>query len=317
MHCIYESNEIEMEDMTPKMLKKLIPDFHQLGITEVHLTGGEPLLNPWIAEIIEILSLNGLEVRLQTNGIKINESTIDSLMSKGLKSILISLDGLESNHNFLRNNENSYNAAIHAIKVCVKSGIYTRVNTVLHKKNINDIEGLLKVTKDLGVDQHSFFYLTPGGRGKNIKNLMLSLREWNDIEAKIKSIGKQMGCFDKIKFQNLIIDIKHEVNKCRISARDNCLILADGNVYPCVFFINSPYKLGNIREKSLYDIWNNEDVWNNYNLVRNKRCQNSNCEGGCKGLTYLITGSFQGCDPRCQYKEDLVPGCIRRYVNLK
>jgi radical SAM protein with 4Fe4S-binding SPASM domain len=305
-----------MQEMTAEVVKGIIPDLFRLGVKEVHLTGGEPLLNPYIFEIIDILVLNNLEVRLQTNGVLIDPDIVANLKKRNLHSILISIDGLESSHNSFRSNKNSFLLANRAAELCVKHGLYTRINTVLHKNNVQDIEELLKLTVSIGVNQHSFFYLTPGGRGRNIKDFMLSLSEWNNAVSVIKNVAKQLNCSDKIKYQNLIVDLKCEINRCRIISRDNCLILSDGNVYPCVFLINSPYKLGNIYEQKLTDIWNNDDIWLQYQLPRSKQCKNENCEGGCKGLTYLLTGTMKVCDPRCRPKKDLVPGCIRRYSNL-
>lgn len=314
-HCIYDSNNLLMEDMTLSKIESLTDDFKKLGVSEIHLTGGEPLLNHQIFEIVKYLSEKQFTVRMQSNGMLVTEQNVRKLKDCGLKSILISIDGLEGNHNWLRENKNSYKQAISAIKHCKNVGLYCRANTVLHKKNVEDIFGILKETMRLGVDQHSFFYLTPGGRGKDLKDYVLTLEEWKNATENIISSCEKLNCRNKVKFQHLIVG-KEDINECRILDRDNCLLLSDGNVYPCVFFVNSNYSLGNIKNESLCNIWSSEKNWNIYKFKPvNKDCACTQCKGGCRGLSYLLNKDPNSCDPRCQYKMNLLPGCIRKYVN--
>ena len=314
-HCIYESNEKKMRDITLGDVKKIIPALKTMQVKEVHITGGEPLLNSFIYEIIDLLKSNEFIVRLQTNGMLITPSTINLLKKSGIDSVLVSLDGMEECHNYLRGNNNSFKFAINAIKLFSNANIYTRVNTVLHKKNIDDIRELIILLNEIGVDLHSFFYFTPGGRGAKKKELMLSLKEWKDAENTIKRVSKDLGCSEKIKIQNLLMDINQRKNECRIDKRDNCLLLSNGDVYPCVFFVNSEFCLGNIFNTDLLKIWNNSEMWLRYRQVLQKRCDSENCMGGCIGMTYLLKKTINICDPRCNKKENLIPGCIRRYMS--
>lgn len=305
-----------MGHMSYNMVKNLIPDLHRLKVEEIHLTGGEPLLNPEVFDIIKLLSDENFTVRMQSNGILVTNGSVKKLIAAGLQSILISLDGLEKNHNWLRNSSVSYRKSIEAIKICKQEGLFCRANTVLHKRNLNDIMGILKVTMSLKVEQHSFFYLTPGGRGRNLIKYVLSLKEWNDIENAILAACDKLKCKHKVKFQNLIVH-NQEINKCRIWDRDNCLLMSNGDVYPCVFFVNSSYNLGNIEKYSLFDIWEGTENWKKYNTIFPKSCNSDNCNGGCKGFAFLLNKNITSCDPRCQRDINLIPGCIRQYVTNK
>lgn len=250
-HCVYTSGEWEMPDMTLDTVKNLIPSFKKLGVKEVHITGGEPLVNREFFDIAKCLHENGFGTRVQTNGILITPEIAKKLKESGIEYVLISIDGLEKAHNSFRNNDKSFAYAVNAVKICLEAGLYTRVNTVINRSNVQDLPELIKFINTLKPDQHSFFYLTPVGRGKNIKDLMLSLEEWKDIEKIVEKAGRENNCIEKIRLQNVIKD-KENDKKCR---DDNCLILANGDVYHCVFFIYSPYKLGNIYNEDLYELW--------------------------------------------------------------
>lgn len=318
-HCVYTSGEWKMPDMTLDTVKKLIPSFKKLGVKEVHITGGEPLVNREFFDIAKCLHENGFGTRVQTNGILITPEIAKKLKESGIEYVLISIDGLEKKHNSFRNNDKSFDYAVNAVKICLEAGLYTRVNTVINRSNVQDLPELIKFINTLKPDQHSFFYLTPVGRGKNIKDLMLSLEEWKDIEKIVEKAGRENNCIEKIRLQNVIKD-KENDNKCR---DDNCLILANGDVYHCVLFIYSPYKLGNIYNEDLYELWtkniNNILEETSNERISDKKCnkQEQNCKCNCSGLAYNLTGSVKACDPRCNPKENLIPSCIRTYIKMK
>lgn len=315
-HCIYESNEKIMPDISIHTVKEIIPSIIALGIDEVHLTGGEPLLHPHIFELIDIINDAGLAVRFQTNGYAVDEDIAKKLLNHNVKSVLVSIDGTEFIHNRFRGNPNSYRFAVNAIEIFIKLGIQVRVNSVLHKNNVSCIKPLLELSRSLNVEQHSFFYLSPGGRGGNIQNWILSLDEWNAAVKKIRETSKALEIENKVKYQHLIADLQSGYNECRLFERDNCLIMSNGDVYPCVFFVNSEFSLGNINNENLYEIWSNDEKWESYKTKRVKKCNNPKCKGGCIGLTYLLNGNISDCDPRCEVKKGLIPGCIRSYSKV-
>lgn len=318
-HCVYTSGEWDMPDMTLETVKKIIPALKKLGVEEVHITGGEPLVNKEFFEIARCLHENGFGTRVQTNGILITPDIAKRLKECGIEYVLISIDGLEKTHNSFRNNDKSFDYAIKAVKICLEAGLYTRVNTVINKSNVQDLPELIKYINNLKPDQHSFFYLTPVGRGKNIKNLMLSLEEWKEVEKIVEKSGRENKCIEKIRLQNVIKNNQDD-KKCR---DDNCLILANGDVYHCVFFIYSPYKLGNIYNEDLYEIWTKnkdkvlEETSNEKILSKQCNKQKQNCQCNCSGLAYNLTGSVKACDPRCNPEKNLIPSCIRTYIKMK
>ncbi len=317
LHCVYESGELKMPDMTLEVVESLIPSLKGMGVDEIHLTGGEPLLNRQIFAIIALLRRAGFTVRIQSNGMMLNQEKVGKLKEAGLNQILISVDGLRESHNQFRKNPRSFDAAINAVKICLQNKLFTRVNTVLYQDNLLDLEDLLNLTKELGVDQHSFFYLAPIGRGKKIAHKILTLPEWKQAYQKILAYAKKMDFLSKIKAQ----DVYHGDNVITegydICREDNCLIMANGDVYSCVFFVGSPYKMGNIRERSLLDIWRDPWIWNTLSAPRQKRCGNKFCGAGCPGMSYLMTGSIVSCDPRCRPDQNLTSSCIRQYIETK
>ena len=84
-HCVYKSGDLEMPDFPYAALKWLANYLQKLGIKEIHITGGEPLLHPDLFSIIQFLSVNGFTVKMQSNGLLINLSTAVLLLKQALK----------------------------------------------------------------------------------------------------------------------------------------------------------------------------------------------------------------------------------------
>ena len=312
-HCVYDSGILTMPDMSLSTVKELNKKKKKMNVKEVHITGGEPLLNSEIFDIINFLHNEGYIVRMQSNGFLINDSIAKKLKNSGIDHILISIDGPEDIHNKFRNNEKSFQYAINAVRICLKNKIFTRINTVISKLNITHLEEFMKKMSNFNVDQHSFFYLTPIGRGKNLKNYILSLTEWEKIKSYITFHAKKLNYFHKIKIQNVFSD-KEDYNGCR---KDNCLIMSNGNVYHCVFFVGTKYYLGNIFKNNICEIWDSLNFLINkinINLNKNKCLNIIGCNGCCPGMLNCFNNSVLSHNLICNASHKLIPGCIRTYA---
>lgn len=313
-HCVYDSGRWDMQDMSLNTVQNLNSGLKSMGVKEIHITGGEPLLNKEVFDIISYLHKEGYLIRIQSNGYLIDRSVAKRLKDCGANHILISIDGLEDAHNAFRRNNDAFKKAYKAVQICIQEGLFTRVNTVVNKLNASQLEELIQIINKLNVDQHSFFYLTPMGRGKKLKDIILSLPEWENIQYKILSYSQKLGCNSKIKIQDVFHQgdmIYEDLDICR---NDNCLILSNGDVYHCVFFVNSPYCLGNIFKEDISKIWGKlPDLLEHINSKRKKSCNLFKCGAGCPGMAYCFGGDISNCDPRCRPDLKLISSCIRRY----
>lgn len=322
-HCVYSSCDIRMPDLSLKTIKGLVESFNNMKVKEVHVTGGEPSLNSECVDICSYLASKNFIVKIQTNGMNTSCDFAYNLKNAGVKEVLVSIDGMKKNHNNFRKNVKSFDSAMQTVTNTLKVGLKTRINTVLHKDNIDDVYDLLKLTKEIGVHQHSFFYLSPIGRGVNYIDKLLTLKEWDQISKNIYEIGATLKYLDKIKIQSAIQNTESHSNKCilgknQMCRKDNCLILANGDVFSCVFFIYSGLKLGNIFEEELDTIWSRLDNFiEQLNANRKKQCGMSKCNGCCPGFSYLLTKDISKADPRCMHADHLYPSCIRTYCSYK
>ena len=103
------------------------------GITEVRLTGGEPLLRPDIVQIVERISKleNAPKLSLTTNGIRLAELA-QPLKNAGLERINVSLDTLRPDRFNELTHRDRFDDVIKGLKAARDSGLAPiKINTVL------------------------------------------------------------------------------------------------------------------------------------------------------------------------------------------
>ena len=80
-------------------LQQRIDALHRLGVVNISLLGGEPLLHPHIADIVAYANRRA-QVSITTNGYLLSETLIDKLNRAGLANMQISIDALHPDSNF-------------------------------------------------------------------------------------------------------------------------------------------------------------------------------------------------------------------------
>jgi hypothetical protein len=111
IHCYLDSRKPIY--MNFDLLMKIINEFKKIGIDNVQLTGGEPLIYPEIKEVIDYLCDNGFTVAITTSGFLQPDKLTNLLpafekMSKTNGIVQVSLDGFEANHNYIRRNPGGF-----------------------------------------------------------------------------------------------------------------------------------------------------------------------------------------------------------------
>jgi len=137
----------------------------------VQYTGGEPFLWENFVPLIKFAINLGYKIRIQTNGILINdlpEEDINLLANQNI-AIKISLDGWNRDtHGFLRP-QKSFGPVVKAIRriTLLKPGL-VGVKTVIHQKNFPQLEKMIQFVYGLGASAFTYNIFRPEGRGKNI-----------------------------------------------------------------------------------------------------------------------------------------------------
>ncbi len=231
-----------------------------LGITDVIITGGEPLLHPDLDIIIRRIVENGCVADLFTNGYLLSEENLERLSEAGCDTIFVSLDSpWAEEHDRLRGVPGLYQQAIAGIERAVSRGMAVGISTYMSREKVQRgyHRHFLALCKRLGVRELTVFDLVPTGRCIKQDELILTDAEreafrpiqeeqWKDFRGPRVCLMCHvndhhiMGCFG-VKWQ---IHITH-----------------NGFVTPCDF---TPLHFGNVKEEPLRDIWRRMKVHPEY-----------------------------------------------------
>ena len=254
----------------------------------VVMTGGEPLLRLDLAEIGQKLRAQGYRWSLVTNGYNLTPHRLNELVNAGLGAITISLDGPPDQHNWLRNNPDSYCRAIEAIRqVAGNSRLNADVVTCVNQRNIGLLPQTREILAETGIGKWRLFTITPIGRAAGIPDLSLSGEQLKDLLAFIEQNRKSKA------IPEASFSCESYLGAYEGKARDGFFfcragihigsILANGGISACPN-IDRNMVQGNIYRDDFNEIWENRFLpFRNRSWTRIHECsacdQYRYCEG--------------------------------------
>lgn len=282
-HCrAYMDN---MDDSSQEIENHIIDELIKNEVFSVNLSGGEPLLNKRIDDIIYNLSSNNIDVGVSTNGYLFTNRCND-LIESGLKFVQISLDGPKNIHNKFRGINDAYEKAISAMNQAKKAGLFVQMNTTITSKNINYAIDNIELANKLGIDRIFFRRVVSAGLAQNNSDVLLDKKEYLSLLNNLINIKNSNKYFVNISIDDPILatisDRYNDLSLCCSAGITSLGINSVGDVYPCIFLRN---KIGNLNEESMETIWNNSET---LKRLRNRdingcgECPHKFSCGGCR-----------------------------------
>ena len=171
----------------------------ECGAPVVAIPGGEPLLHPQIAEIIQGLIARRKFVYCCTNALLLKEK-LESGMFKPDKrlSFSVHMDGQEEHHDFAVCREGTYQKAVEGIRLAVKMGFRVTTNTTLFDgADPNSVRRFFDEMTDLGVEG---MMVSPGyayPKAPDQRTFLRERRKTNELFEMILSNRKQRWVFNQ------------------------------------------------------------------------------------------------------------------------
>ena len=155
-------------ELTTDEAKKLMDTIRAMGPPLFVLTGGDPLKRPDTVSLVEYGTSIGLRVALTPSGTPLMTAPVlQSLRDAGLARLAVSLDGSTAAiHDRFRGVAGSFDWSVQMLRTAREIGLSTQVNTTISSDNVSDLEGLIALMCDLGIELWSVFVVVPTGRGK-------------------------------------------------------------------------------------------------------------------------------------------------------
>lgn len=226
----------------------------------VVITGGEPLMRRDLEFCGTELTKQGYPWGMVTNGVLLTKQRLNSLLNAGLRSITVSLDGLEANHNWMRHNKCFGEVIRSIVLLAEQDGLIFDIVTCVNQKNCSELNEIKELLITMGIKRWRLFTISPIGRAKANPELLLTNHQLKDLMEFIKKTRREKQIETNYECEGFVGKYEMEVRDgyyfCRAGI-NIASVLLDGSVSACPN-IDSRYSQGNIYKNDFLDIWNNQ-----------------------------------------------------------
>lgn len=237
--CHMEGEDNAQGILSPDEISLVAKVGIEFGIRSVKLTGGEPTLRRDLTEVIRKLKEAGIkEVSMTTNGVLLS-SLAWKLKEAGLDRVNVSLHSLDKGLFKEITGVDALDKVILGIKEAVEAGLRPlKINFVLTKKNIQQIDKIIDFSIQTGVDELHLIELHPVGLGKNAFSFHERVENIEDIlRKKAEKIEVRNKHFrPRYYLGNLVVEvIKPYANPLFCSGCNRIRLTADGKLKTCLY----------------------------------------------------------------------------------
>ncbi|MGL1934960.1 MAG: TIGR04133 family radical SAM/SPASM protein [Fibrobacterales bacterium] len=252
--------------------------------TIIAITGGEPLMRKDLAEVGMELNKRGFPWGMVTNGWAMTPEKFRELLAAGLRSMTISLDGMEHNHDLFRGRKNSFCRAIGTIQMAASVPRLTYdVMTCVNQKNLSELETIKEMLIGFGVKRWRVTCVFPKGRAKEYPFLKLCNSEMQQLVTFIQDTRKEGKILVDYGCEGFFGKYEGEVRNypffCRAGVSIGS-ILVDGSISACPS-LRADYIQGNIYNDDFMDVWQNK-----FQIMRDRSWAKTGKCTDCKSWKY-------------------------------
>jgi len=234
-HCFEWENLNKKEVLSEKELQGIVKRIQEKGVSQIHLSGGEPLLK--MDTLVALLNNadKASEFWLVTSGFKLTNTNARRLKEAGLTGAVISLDHfIPEAHNTFRHFKDAYYWVEEAVKNANNNNLITALSLCTTREFISEenLMAYMELAKKLKVSFVQFLEPKAVGHYAN-KEVLLNQEEIAVVEKFFKKINFTAA------YSAYPIIIYHGYYQrrqgCLSGGKKGMYIDTDGDINPCPF----------------------------------------------------------------------------------
>jgi PqqA peptide cyclase len=313
LQCPYCSNPIELErggsELTTAEWKKVLSELAEIGVLQIHFSGGEPTARKDLVELVRHASDVGLYSNLITSAVLLTKERLGALAEAGLCHVQISFQG---NKPVVADRVAGFKGA-HAKKI--EAARWTRdldlpltVNAVMHRQNLFQLPDIIQMAVDLDADRLEVANVQYYGWAlKNRAALMPTIEQ---IEEASRIVEEAQARLKGTLAIDYVVPDYYALRpkKCMGGwGRQFFNISPSGKILPChAAETITGLEFESVRgDHSIAWIWQHSEAFNRYRGTAWMPEPCKSCEfreidfGGCRCQAFALSGDAGNTDPAC------------------
>lgn len=312
LRCVYCSNPVDYApsrgDLDTGTWQRVLREAEDLGVVQVHFSGGEPLLRDDLEALVGAARDLGLYTNLITSAISLTWTRLERLRAAGLDAIQISLQGKAESDAERIAGRACLAEKLEAARAARALGLPLTVNVVLHRENIDDVPALVALADDLGASRLELANTQYLGWALENRGALLPSREQID-RAREHAVRARTEHEGRMEVLFVLPDYYSGLPRACMDGwgRRYVVVSPEGLVLPCHLAHTLPgLAFESARDRPLGELWREG---NGMNAFRGEAWMPEPCRtcdrrttdfGGCRCQAYHLTGSAGVTDPACR-----------------
>lgn len=313
LHCLYCSNPLQMDQQDQELPTedwlRVIDEAAEMGVLQLHFSGGEPLLRRDLLTLMERASEHQLFTNLITSGIGLADKTLQRLVELDLGSFQLSFQGSDEQMVQEVAGGPFWKKKMQVAEKVRDAGLSLSINTVLHRKNLHQAGELIELAASLGAERLELANTQYAGWALLNRDQLLPTRE--QLERASAEVAEGRARYgDRMEIIWVVPDYFDDFPKpCMGGWGDSLFSMSpDGTVMPCLSARVIPnLELPNAREHDLSWIWYESEAFNAFRGHGWMKEPCSSCpmrfedHGGCRCQAMMLADDPNATDPVCIY----------------
>jgi pyrroloquinoline quinone biosynthesis protein E len=312
MRCVYCSNPLALEpssrELPTAVWKRVLSEAADLGVLQVHFSGGEPTARADLADLVAHAATNGLYANLITSGVLLDRPRVQALAAAGLEHVQLSIQDVDAGPA----ERIGGLAQAHARKLDVarwvkEAGLALTINAVVHRSNVARVGGMIELALALGAGRIEIAHVQYYGWALVNRAALLPTRQQLDEATRTVAAARAAlaGC---LVIDYVIPDYHARLPKACMGGWGRRFLNLDpaGRVLPCHAATTIPgMTFETVLDGSLAQIWESSAAFNRFRGTNWMPEPCASCDrreidwGGCRCQALALTGDAAATDPVC------------------
>ncbi len=313
LQCPYCSNPRELErasnEMDTAKWLDILEQATDLGILQVHFSGGEPTVRKDLVVLVEKAAQLGLYSNLITAGVLLDQAAVRRLFDAGLDHVQLSFQDSEAGSaDLIGGFKDGHRRKLEVARWIRAADLPLTINAPLHRRNLSHLDAIIEMAVELGAERFEAAHVQYYGWALRNRGALMPTRA--QLEAATVTVEAARARLKGVLVIDYVVpDYYARRPKACMGgwARQFLNVTPVGKVLPCHAAESiTGLDFDRVTERPLADIWQDSEALRRFRGTDwmpepCRSCDRREIDwGGCRCQAFALTGDAAATDPACE-----------------